>query len=327
MLARLRSLIRNLFQREQVERELDAELNSFVEEQALRKMAQAQGLSHDEAMRQAQAEAGGMTQVKEQVRGARTGAWLETFWNDLRHGARGLRKSPGFTAIAMITLALGIGANAAIFSFVNAVLLKPLPYPHPEQIVSVWEKRPDGGSNIVSTLNFLDWQKQNRCFQFLSAVTLGTVTLTGSGNPEELNVHRVSASYFTLLGVGATLGRTFAENEDEVGNDREVVLSNRIWRSRFGGDPKVIGREITLDAKNYTIIGVLPANSEFDRSWGAMWLPLAFTPADMTRNYHWLDGPGDLGRRRGIARGRGSPGLLFSRPARDEGGPPDDFAL
>jgi putative ABC transport system permease protein len=207
---------------------------------------------------------------------------------DLRYALRQLRKNPGFTAIAVITLALGIGANAAIFSFVNAVLLKPLPYPHPERIVSVWEKPPGGGSNWISTLNILDWERQNHCFQFLSARAPATVTLTGSGSPEELNVQRVSASYFKVLGVGATLGRTFAESEDEVGNGLEVVLSNRIWRSRFGADPKVIGRQITLDAKNYTIIGVLPADSEFDRSWAVMWLPLAFTPANMTRNYHWL---------------------------------------
>ena len=288
MLSRFRNLMRNLFHREQVERELDAELSSFIEEQAMRKMAQAQGLSCEEAMRQAQAEAGGMTQVKEQVREAHAGFRLETLWNDLRHGARGLRKSPGFTAIAILTLALGVGANAAIFSFVNAVLLKPLPYPHPEQIVSVGEKLPGGGSNPISTLNFLDWEQQNRCFQFLSAVAWDTVTLTGSGRPEELKIHRVSASYFKVLGVDATLGRTFAASENEVGNDREVVLSNRIWQSRFGGDPNVIGRKITLDAKNYTIIGVLPANSEFDRSWAVMWLPLAFTSANMTRNYHWL---------------------------------------
>src|SRR5947209_5814451 len=213
---------------------------------------------------------------------------METNLQDLRYGVRQLLHSPVFTVIAITTLALGIGANAAILSFVNAVLLKPLPYPHPDRIVSVWEKRPDGGSNPISTLNFLDWERQNRCFQFLSAGASDTVTLTGSGSPEELNVHRVSASYFKVLGVGATLGRTFAESKDEVGNDREVVLSNRIWRSRFGGDPNVIGRKITLDAKNYTIIGVLPANSEFDRTWAAMWLPLAFTPANMTRNYHWL---------------------------------------
>jgi putative ABC transport system permease protein len=280
--------MKNLFHREQVERELDAELSSFVEEQALRKMAQAQGLSYGEAVRQVRAEAGGMVQVKEQIKGARTGFWLEIFWNDLRHGARGLRKSPGFTAIAIATLALGIGANAAIFSFVDAVLLKPLPYPHPERIVSVWEKNPGVGSNPISTLNFLDWSRQNRCFQFLAAIAWDKVTLTGSGNPEEVKVHRVSASYFKLLGVEATLGRTFAASENEVGNDREVVLSNRIWQSRFGGDPKVIGRQITLDAKNHTIIGVLPANSEFDRAWAVMWLPLAFTPANMTRNYHWL---------------------------------------
>src|SRR5215471_6732531 len=215
---------------------------------------------------------------------------FSALWQDLRFGVRQLRHSPGFTAIAITTLALGIGANAAIFSFVDAVLLKPLPYPHPEQIVSVWEKLPGGANdnNLISTLNFLDWEQQNRCLQFLSAFAWDTVTLTGSGSPEELNVERVSASYFKVLGVGAALGRTFAASENEVGNDLEVVLSNRIWRSRFGGDPKVIGRKITLDAKNYTIIGVLPANSEFDRSWAVMWLPLAFTPANMTRNYHWL---------------------------------------
>jgi putative ABC transport system permease protein len=213
---------------------------------------------------------------------------METNLQDLRYSVRRLLHSPGFTAIAVITLALGIGANAAIFSFVNAVLLKPLPYPDPERIVSVGEKLPDGFSNPISTLNFLDWERQNRCFQFLSAIAFDKVTMTGPDRPEEFNVHRVSASYFKVLGVGATLGRTFAVGENEDGNDREVVLSNRIWRSRFSGDPKIIGRKITLDAKNYTIIGVLPANSEFDRTWAVMWLPLAFTPANTTRNYHWL---------------------------------------
>ena len=240
---------------------------------------------------------------------------MGTNLQDLRYGVRQLLHSPGFTAIAITTLALGIGATAAIFSFVNAVLLKPLPYPHPEQIVSVSEKLPSGGSNFISTLNFLDWERQNRCFQFLSAIARDTVTLTGSDSPEELNVQRVSASYFKVLGVGATLGRTFAESEDEVGNDLEVVLSNRIWRSRFGGDPNVIGRKITLDAKNYTIIGVLPANSEFDRNWAAMWLPLAFTPANMTRNYHWLYAIARLGPGVNLKQARGQMNTIGARIA------------
>jgi putative ABC transport system permease protein len=217
-----------------------------------------------------------------------------------------LVKSPGFTLIAVLTLALGIGANTAIFSFVNAVLLKPLPYPDPERIVSVWEKHPSGFSNYISTLNFLDWERQNHCFQFLSAVTGDMVTLTGSGSPEQLYVHRVSASYFKALGVDATLGRTFAASENEVGADLEVVLSNRIWQSRFGGDPKVIGRKITLDAKSYTIIGVLPANSTFGRTQAVMWLPLAFAPENMTRNFHWL-----------FAIARLQPGVTLKQ-ARDE---------
>jgi putative ABC transport system permease protein len=234
---------------------------------------------------------------------------------DLRYGVRQLLHSPGFTAIAIATLALGVGANAAIFSFVNAVLLKPLPYPDPERIVSVWEKFPGGGKNFISTLNFLDWERQNRCFQFLSAIAWDTVTLTGAGSPEELNVHRVSASYFKVLGVGATLGRTFAASENEVGNDREVVISDRIWRSRFGGDPKIIGRKITLDAKSYTIIGVLPANTAFDRTWAVMWLPLAFTPENMTRNYHWLSAIARLAPGVTLMRARGQMETIGARIA------------
>jgi predicted permease len=278
--------LRSLFRRSVVENELDDELRFHIEQQ-VEKHVRA-GLTHEKAVRQTRFEFGGLDQVKEDCRESRGVSLLETAAQDIRYALRQLRKTPAFTITVLLTLAVGIGATAAIFSFVDAVLLKPLPYPHPDQIVSVREKLPGGGSNFISTLNFLDWERQNRCFQFLSAIAWDTVTLTSSGRPEELNVHRVSASYFKVLGVDATLGRTFAASEYEVGNDLEVVLSNRIWRSRFGGDPNVIGRKIALDAKDYTIIGVLPANSEFDRTWGVMWLPLAFTPAVMTRNYHWL---------------------------------------
>jgi predicted permease len=286
VIASLRSVVSALFRRSVVENEIEEELRAHVQDRA--NDLERLGVPRAGAERRARIEFGGYQKFKEECREAQGTHFLEALIQDLRFGLRMLRKSPGFTAVAVLTLALGIGANTAIFSFVNAVLLKPLPYPHPERIVSVWEKLPGGGSNQISTLNFLDWERQNRCFQFISAIAWDKVTLTGSGSPEELKVHRVSASYFKVLGVSAELGRTFASDEDQIGNDQEVVLSNGIWRSRFGGDPKVIGRKITLDAKSYTIIGVLPANSEFDRTWAVMWLPLTFTPANMTRNYHWL---------------------------------------
>src|SRR5215510_3141988 len=282
LMARLRAL----FRRESVLRDIEEELRIHVEMETETNIKR--GAPPDEARSDALKSFGNPVRNTELGYDVRGGGWLEGLWQDLRYGVRMLVKIPGFTLIAVLTLALGIGANAAIFSFVNAVLLKPLPYPHPERIVSVWEKHPGGFSNPISTLNFLDWERQNRCFQFLSAVAPDTVTLTGSDRPEQLNVHRVSASYFKALGVDAALGRAFAASENEAGADLEVVLSNRIWQSRFGGDPKVIGRKITLDAKSYTIIGVLPANSTFDRTWAVMWLPLAFTPAIMTRNYRGL---------------------------------------
>ena len=284
LLAPIRKLWRSIAPRtgSDVEEEFRSTLDAY-EQDLIR-----QGLSEEDARRKARIDLGQPAAQNETYRKAIGLRIFDELGGDIRYGLRGLRRNPGFATVAIITLALGIGATAAIFSFVNAVLLKPLPYPHPEQIVSVGEKLPDGFSNPISTLNFLDWERQNRCFEYLAALAFDKVTLTGSDRPQEIKIHRVSASYFKVLGVSAALGRTFAASENEPGNDLEVILSNRIWRSRFGNDPQIIGRKIMLDGKNYTIIGVLPANSEFDRSWAAMWLPLAFAPVNMTRNFHWL---------------------------------------
>ncbi|MGA2988069.1 MAG: ABC transporter permease [Terriglobia bacterium] len=212
---------------------------------------------------------------------------MSTLLHDLRYGLRMLARNPGFTAVAVLTLALGIGANTAIFSFVDAVLLKPLPFAHPEQIVQVWEKPPDAERNVISTLNFLDWRNQNTVFEAMAAQTGGSMTLTGGDVPAELRVARVSAPYFSIFRAAPLLGRTFALDEDQVGKQHEVVLSHRTWENRFGADPGMIGRSIQLNGEAYTVIGVMPAGT-FDRGWQDLWTPLAFEPKDMTRDYHWM---------------------------------------
>ncbi len=207
----------------------------------------------------------------------------------MRYAIRTLRRSPGFTIVALLTLALGIGANTAIFSLVNGVLLKPLPYRDPHGIVMVWEKPPGYQRNGISTLNFLDWKNQNTVFAYMAALNYGgSVTLTGAGRPEELQGVRVSASYFDIFGIPASLGRTFAPDEDQLGKSQVVVLSHRLWENRFGADPSIVGRTLTLNGKPCTVIGVMPANSPFDRSFAQLWMPLAFEPRDMTRDYHWM---------------------------------------
>ncbi|HLK18111.1 MAG TPA: ABC transporter permease [Bryobacteraceae bacterium] len=207
----------------------------------------------------------------------------------MRYATRTLLRAPGFTIVALLTLALGIGANTAIFSFVNGVLLKPLPYQDPHSIVLVWEKTPDGYSNGISTLNYLDWKHQNSVFQEMAAVRFGgAVTLTGSGEPAQLTAGIVSAPYFDIFGVRPALGRTFASDEDQAGKSQVVILSHRLWQSRFGADPGILGRKLTLNGKPTTVIGVLPAHGPFDRSYAQLWIPLEFQPHDMTRDYHWI---------------------------------------
>ena len=207
---------------------------------------------------------------------------------DLRYGVRTLRKSPGFAAVAVLTLAIGIGANTAIFSFVNGVLLKPLPYGEPERIVRVLEKPPGGGRNGISTLNFLDWQHDNTVFEYMAAQTGGSVTLTGRSEPVQLRGARVSPHYFDIFGIQPVLGRSFAPDEDQLGKERVAILSHPLWNSQFGADPGIIGTSIILDGIPHTVIGVLPAGGAFDRAFAQIWRPLAFEPANMTRNFHWF---------------------------------------
>ncbi len=209
---------------------------------------------------------------------------------DIRYGFRTLRKSPDFTIVAVLTLAIGIGANTAIFSFVDGVLLKPLPYANADRIMRVLEKPPGepDARNGISTLNFLDWQRQNSVFEYMAARTGGSVTLTGVSHPVQLRGARLSAHGFDILGVQAALGRTFAPDEDQPGKNHVVVLSHSLWQSQFGADKSMLGRAIQLDGEPHVVIGVLPVGSSFDRSYAQIYRPLLFEPQNMTRNFHWF---------------------------------------
>ena len=199
-----------------------------------------------------------------------------------------LRKNPGFTSVAVLTLALGIGANTAIFSFVDGVLLKPLPYAHSDRILMVWEKPPGYERNGISTLNFLDWKNQNTVFDSIAALRGDSITLSGGEKPIELRGARVSASFFDIFGVPAAMGRTFAADEDQAGKGGVAVISYRTWQSRFGGEKSIVGRKLILNGQPHTLVGVLPMNSPYDRGFADIWTPLVFEPKDMTRNFHWF---------------------------------------
>jgi len=213
---------------------------------------------------------------------------VSSLLQDLRYAGRTLAKSPGFAAVALLTLALGIGANTAIFSFVDGLLLKPLPYKDADRIVRVLEKPPRGDRNGISTLNFLDWQKDNQVFDFMAAQGGGGATLTGVSDPVQLRGARVSARYFDIFGIQAAIGRTFRPDEDQLGKNKVVVLSHVLWVNQFGADPAIVNRTILLDNEPHTVIGVLPEGSAFDRAFNQLWRPLAFEPSNMTRDFHWL---------------------------------------
>jgi predicted permease len=206
---------------------------------------------------------------------------------DARYGWRMLRKSPGFTAITIATLALGIGANTALFSVVDAILLRPLPYPESERLMVVMEKPPQGRMNVVSAANFLDWRDQNRVFSHLAAVRFASFNLSVKGSPDRAQGLRVSADYFGMLGVPPALGRTFTAEDDRPSAPCVTVISHGAFERRFGADRGVIGRELTMDGGKCTVIGVMPQRFRFING-PEMWAPLQLDPAKITRDFHYL---------------------------------------
>ena len=214
---------------------------------------------------------------------------METLFQDLRYGIRLLAKKPGFTLVVVMTLALGIGVNSAIFSVVNTVLIRPLPYKDAEQIAVVWETLPSIGleENTPAPANYIKWREQNEVFENIAAFTVGFTNLTGAGEPERVDSLRVSASVFPLLGVEPMLGRTFLPEEDQPGASRVVVISHSLWQRRFGADSGILEKDITVNDRSYTVIGVMPPSFKFPLLKAELWVPIAFTPdarTEMSRN-------------------------------------------
>jgi putative ABC transport system permease protein len=219
---------------------------------------------------------------------------MSKVWHDVRYALRSLAKSPGFTVIAVLTLALGIGANTAIFSVVYGALLSPLPYPEPDQLVMVWSTV-RGNNNSVSAGDYLDWKRQNSVFQDLLAFTGGSFSLSGSGKPEVVQTRILSPGWFNLQGIPFVLGRDFRADEGTVGQDHVVVMTHQFWKERFGGDPQIIGHELRLDGHPYSVIGVLAAGMP-DRFESQLFVPLAFKPEQINHDFHWLNVLGRLKR-------------------------------
>ena len=282
----LRIRLRSLFRKASVELELREEL-SFHFDREVEKLERS-GMAHHEAMRRARLTFGGEEQIKELCREARGTQLLETTIQDIRYGLRAMRKAPGFYAIAVLTLALGIGASTAVFSIVDSILLKPLPYPNAERVMMLWRKGPIAGIGDFpwSPLEYSIFAGTETAFQNVGAFKKESFNLTGVDSPQLLEGVRTTAGFFPVMGVSPALGRVFTAEEDRPGYEHEVVLSNRLWQTRFGADARILGRTIHLNGTAYTVIGVMPANFRFPNQEGIpsildlpretqLWVPMA----------------------------------------------------
>ena len=283
--AYFRSLAAKFLHRCQVENDIEEELRSHIQHRA--DDLERSGLARAEAERRARIEFGSRERFKEEAREALGGNFVETLIMDLRFAFRGLRKSPGFTAVAVLTLALGIGANTALFSVVETVLLRSLPFREPDRLMMLAQRDRQTGASMdyFAPTTFFDWRSQNHSFESMSAVDQGQVTLGGHGEPVQIAAQEVSASFLDVLGVRPILGRNFRPEEDMPNRNSVAIVNYALWQTRFGGRREVIGQQITLDGFPVTIIGVLPPNFEFLSSLPSIWVPLGKDP-----NARWNEG-------------------------------------
>src|SRR5215475_6070507 len=292
LMARLRAL----FRRESVLRDIEEELRVHVEMETETNIER--GMAQDEARAAAMKSFGAMGRNTERGYDIRGAGWLETLWQDMRYGTRTLLKNPGFTTIAVLTLALGIGANTAIFSLVQAVILRPLPFPEAGRLAQVWNANLERDINhfAIKVRDYEEWRKQSQVFEQLAAYKWRTFTLTGSGEPEQIPGNWVTASFFSTLGVVPLLGRSFLPEEEQPGGPNVVILSYGLWQRRFGGDRNLLNQTITLDSKAFTVVGIMPAGFEFPLQVAKreLWSPLIFQPAVLQRGGNNLNVVGGL---------------------------------
>ena len=284
-LARLWALVRA----SRLDRELDGEIQAHLE--MAERDALARGLSPDDARRDARRRFGGIAQLREVHRDDRSARWIETSAKDFRYGLLSLLRHRAFAAVAIGVLALGIGATTTMFSLVDSVLLRPLPYPDPERIVRIWEAPTPTTVNQTTNGFFHEWRRRSISFEAMAAERPTHVTVTIGGEPVRLSGVLATSDYFHVFGVHAAIGRTFASADDRV-----IVLSHAAWQIKFGGDPNILTRDLIVDDRAYRVIGVLPVGS-FDREptrsgpneIADFWMPLVFTADDLSRGEHQND--------------------------------------
>ena len=298
----LRMGFRSMAKRQRVETELDKELRYHIERQTEENIAD--GMNAREAREAASRMFGGVSQIEEECRDMRQTQYLEDFLQDLRYAVRTLGKSPAFTVVIILTLALSIGANSAIFSVIDGVLLKPLPYPQAERIARVFYRSTSYAKFPVNPWDFLDFRARNRSFENFAMYTHADVQLSGTGSdPVKLSAFRISSGYFRVLGVQPARGREFDFSEERPGNGSVVILSDRVWRNQFGAAADILGRKVLLDSQPYTVVGLMPAgvdhpgNSYNSVAYGDTvdaWTPFTFDGNPNNRGSHYVEGIGRL---------------------------------
>ena len=289
LLSRMRAAVRNLLVRRAVERDLAEELSSYLDLLVAEK--QRLGLNPADARRAALLEVGGMEIVKEQVRDERPGMMIENAGRDLRVGLRQLRRSPGFALIAVLTIALGIGATSAIFSVINAVALKPLPYPAADRLVFITSQFPTLGFDKfwISPPEYFELRERSKSYSDIAAYRAGAANVSDGSRPERVNALFVTANMFDVLGVRPRFGRAFTAEQDLPNSEPVVVLADGIWRRTFGSDPSIVGRKIDVGGVQTTVVGVAPPGFDLHDTRAELWLPMGLDPTNRrNRGSHFL---------------------------------------
>jgi predicted permease len=323
----LRFRLRALFRRSAEETELNEELRFHSERQV--EKYRLSGMTEEEARRRARLMFGGHEQVKEDCREARGTSFVENARQDVRYAMRQLRANPTFAIVIVLTLALSIGANSAIFSVIDSVLIQSLPYRQPEKLVRIFLTNATFPKFPLNPFDFRDFRARSKSFDGLAAFTRGDMQLSGSGEPVRLNGFGITSGYFRVLGLTPELGREFDTKAEIPGNGLQVILSDRLWRGRFGGAPDIIGRKITLNAQPFTVVGVMPpgtahpGNEYQPLAYGEdvdAWWPFAFEGDPSNRGSHYLEGIGRLKRDVSLEQAHAELNALMTQLGREHGG-------